>query len=318
VAIYRLSAEVIRRSAGRTVTAAAAYRAGMQILDERTGLSFDYRGRQGVEDAAILAPPQAPGWMCDRSRLWNAVEQGERRKDAQLAREIVLALPHELTRAGRRDLAHRFVRVAFVDAGMVADIAIHRPDRGGDRRNHHVHILLTMRAIEGEAFGPKVRAWNDAALLEQWRALWAEHVNRALEQAGEKARVDHHSLEAQGAGRLAQIHLGAEVIEMERRGIATGRGELAREIAATNAVLAQAAPAPVETREQPAASIMPGRAISAPTAPPRGPQRHKSGGRIAALFRLARMLTFRCRMPAKLPRRRFAMPCRAPPAARTG
>ena len=235
MAIYRLSADIVRRSAGRTVTAAAAYRAGELILDDRTGLAFDYGRRRGVCETAILAPEHAPAWMRERARLWNGVEVAEKRKDAQLARDIELALPHELTHAARRDLVHGFVRAAFVDDGMVADIALHAPD--GDERNHHAHILLTLRAIEGESFGPKMRAWNETARLEQWRALWADHVNRALARAGERGRVDHRSLEAQGVDRLPQIHLGRAVIEMQQRGIATGRAALAREIAAMNAAL---------------------------------------------------------------------------------
>lgn len=308
LAIYRLAADIIRRSAGRTVTAAAAYRAGLLIFDERTGLSFDYGRRRGIVEAAILAPAYAPAWMRDRARLWNGVEHSEKRKDAQLAREIVLALPHELTHAEHRDLVHRFARAAFVDAGMVADLALHLPGRAGDQRNHHAHILLTMRAIEGESFGPKVRAWNDAALLEQWRALWAGHVNRALELAGEKARVDHRSLTTQGIGRRPQIHLGRAVIEMTARGIATDRGELAGAIERANAATQE----PVETQER-------AKATCAPTAPQRGPQPSNSGGAILTLFRLARALTFRRRHQVQQPRRRrFLMRCRSSPLAGVG
>ncbi|MBV9825724.1 MAG: MobA/MobL family protein, partial [Alphaproteobacteria bacterium] len=227
---------------GRTVTAAAAYRAGQAILDQRTGLMFDYSRRHGVLDVEILAAIDAPPWIFNRIELWNRVEAVEKRKDAQLARDIELALPHELSPAERRDLVHGFVRAAFVDAGMVADVALHAPDDAGDGRNHHAHVLLTMRGIEGESFGPKVRAWNDTALLEQWRALWADHVNQALVLAGESNRVDHRSLEAQGIERVAQIHLGFAVTEMRRRGIATDRAALAGEIAAVNDELAAKRP----------------------------------------------------------------------------
>jgi ATP-dependent exoDNAse (exonuclease V) alpha subunit len=237
MAIYRLSADIVRRSEGRTVTAAAAYRAGMAIIDQRTGLTFDYSRRHGVLDTEILAPADVPLWIFDRVQLWNQVEACEKRKDAQLARDIELALPHELEHFTRRELVHGFVRAAFVDAGMVADIALHAPDAAGDGRNHHAHILLTLRRIEGESFGPKVRAWNDKAMIEHWRALWAEHVNQALELAGETARVDHRSLEAQGIERVPQIHLGLAVTEMRRRGVIGERVQLAQEITATNAAL---------------------------------------------------------------------------------
>jgi hypothetical protein len=285
MAIYHLSADIVRRSAGRTVTAAAAYRAGELIVDQRTGLAFDYRPRGGVAHTEIIAPDDAPAWMHDRAALWNAVEAGEKRKDAQLARDIEMALPHELTPAQRLDLVRGFVRAAFTGAGMVADIAIHAPcRRDADRRNHHVHILLTMRAIEGESFGPKVRAWNDAALLEQWRALWAEHVNRALELAGESARIDHRSLEAQGIECVAGIHLGPAVVELAARGIDTERAELAREIEAINTALAEIEEPPPRASPPPATviTLAPGHDVTV-----RNVVRRNTGGGIVAAFRSA-------------------------------
>jgi ATP-dependent exoDNAse (exonuclease V) alpha subunit len=278
VAIYRLSADIVRRSAGRTVTAAAAYRAGELVADQRTGLVFDYRRRAGVTHAEILAPVDAPAWMRDRARLWNAVEAGERRKDAQLARDVELALPHELTPGQRLELVRSFVASAFVGEGMVADIAIHAPcRRGADRRNHHAHILLTMRAIEGDGFGAKARAWNDTAKLEAWRASWTEHVNRALAEAGKNAHVDHRSLAAQGIDREPQITLGRAVIEMEARGIDTDRGDVAREIAAINAALAgieASSPATVA----PALTLAPGHELMRRRSP-------RPGGGIVSAFR---------------------------------
>jgi len=321
MAIYRLSADLVRRSAGRTVTAAAAYRAGALIVDERTGLAFDYRRRRGVLDAAILAPAAAPAWILDRARLWNAAELTEKRKDAQLARDIELALPHELTPAARRELVHGFVRAAFVDAGMVADIAIHAPGGAGDTRNFHAHVLLTLRAIAGDGFGPKVRAWNEAAQLDRWRTLWAEHVNRALEQAGASARVDHRSLAAQGIARLPQIHLGPAVCEMQRRGLAPGRAELAQEIAAANAALAPLAAAEATgAREAVRVELVPQRSFRAPTAPLRAPAAEFSPAAQATgrRARPARLMLFR-RVAGDLARRlwRIArLPHRAPAIAR--
>jgi ATP-dependent exoDNAse (exonuclease V) alpha subunit len=268
MAIYRLSADIVRRSEGRTVTAAAAYRAGIAIEDQRTGLVFDYSRRHGVLDAEILAPKNAPPWILDRVQLWNRVETAEKRKDAQLARDIELALPHELSEAVRRELVHRFVRVAFVDAGMVADVALHAPDAAGDGRNFHAHILLTMRGIEGESFGPKVRAWNDQAMLEQWRALWAEHVNQALDLAGEIARIDHRSLETQGIERLAQIHLGLAVTEMRRRGVATDRAEIAGKIDVVNDELDALSTEPATSMPPIAVVTSAAVAVQAPEFPP--------------------------------------------------
>jgi hypothetical protein len=132
MAIYRLSASVVKRSAGRSATASAAYRAAEQIADARTGLAFDYRRKRGVVHTEIVTPPGTPEWMGNRAQLWNAVEQAEKRKDAQLAREIILALPFELTHPQRVELVREFAGTEFVGQGMIADIAIHAPDRKGD------------------------------------------------------------------------------------------------------------------------------------------------------------------------------------------
>jgi hypothetical protein len=234
MAIYHLSAAVVKRSAGHSTTAAAAYRAGVKIADERMGKSFDYTRRSGVRHTEIMAPANAPAWMSDRAQLWNAVEKVEKRKDAQLAREIKLALPHELDAAQRLDLVRGFVKTEFVDKGMIADVAIHAPSQRGDQRNAHAHIMLTMRELTGEGFGKKARDWNDSECLEGWRASWAERVNRALEDGGHDARVDHRSLKAQGIDREAQIHKGPNVVAMEGRGVETERGERFAEIEGRN------------------------------------------------------------------------------------
>jgi len=151
MAIYHLSAKTISRAAGRSATGAAAYRSGDRIADERTGLAFDYRKKRGIDHSEIMAPANAPEWAHDRAKLWNAVEHSEKRKDSQVAREVEVALPTELNLDQQRDLVRSFVRSQFVDAGMVADIAIHHA-RGA---NPHAHILLTMREIGLEGFARK-------------------------------------------------------------------------------------------------------------------------------------------------------------------
>lgn len=306
MAIYHLSADVVRRSAGRTATAAAAYRAGELIFDERTGLSFDYRRRRGVVHREILASDNAPAWTRDRVQLWNRVEATEKRKDAQLAREIETAIPHELNAVERLDLVRGFVRAAFVDAGMIADIALHAPGGEGDHRNHHAHILLTMRRIEGDSFGAKERTWNDVARLEQWRAMWADHVNRALAKARSSACVDHRSLEAQGIDRLAQIHFGPAVIEMQRRGTETDRADCARAIGATNTRLSFAAARRevAGARQRLAAPKPPARAQSASTGHERAREAPDKILGVPTLFRrLGRVLTVRSGKAMAAPRR---------------
>lgn len=202
MAIYHFNAKTIGRSQGRSATGAAAYRAGVRIEDARTGLIFDYTRKRGVDGAEILTPD---GYALDRATLWNTVERCEKRVDAQLAREIEVALPRELTPEQMRGLVRRFASDCFVAAGMVADIAFHH--LAGS--NPHAHILLTLRDWQGGAFGLKRREWNERALCESWRTAWADHANAALEQAGHAARIDPRTLveqaaEAGHAGRYSE------------------------------------------------------------------------------------------------------------------
>lgn len=197
MAIYHLRATMISRSQGRSATAASAYRVAERIEDRRTGLTFDYAARGGVDHTEILAPDHAPDWVHDRSELWNRVEESETRKNSQVAREVRVALPDELTHAQRLELVREFVRSQFVDRGMVADIALHAPGREGDERNHHAHILLTTREVGEDGFTTKNRDWNKVEVLEGWREAWARDSNAALERAGIEDRVDHRTLVAQ-------------------------------------------------------------------------------------------------------------------------
>ena len=234
MAIYRFEAKVIARSQGRSATASAAYRAGESIDDERTGIVFDYTRKRGVLYSEIFTPPNTPAWMEDRAQLWNAVEKAEKRKDAQLARDLLLSLPHELTHGQRRDLVREFVMAEFVAQGMIADVAIHAPDRQADERNHHAHVLLTMRELASNGFGKKVREWNATEQLEAWREHWADMVNGHLEKYGHEARVDHRSLADQGIDREPEPKQGSVATEMEREGRSSHAGDDRRAAHARN------------------------------------------------------------------------------------
>ena len=239
MASYRFSASVIKRSVGRSVTATAAYRAACEIDCDRYGEHHDYTRKQGVLHSEIITPDNTPEWMTDRAAVWNAVEAIEKRKDAQLAREVQLSLPHELSDNQRRELVRSFVSSEFVSRGMIADVSIHAPHRDGDGRNHHVHVLLTMRELAGEGFGKKERGWNASQQLEHWREAWADHQNRAFERLGLSVRVDHRSLEGQGIEREPQQHRGPKATAMERRGEATRIGDKNRETEDRNAARAR-------------------------------------------------------------------------------
>lgn len=207
MAIYHFSVQVISRSQGRSSVASSAYRSAENLTDERTGLAHDFTKKSDVIEKDILLPKGSPEWMSNREKLWNFVEQTEKRKDAQLAREINIALPKELSYEQNWKLLKSFTQKEFVDRGMVADVAFHRGHKGGEDQPHG-HVMLTMREVTPDGFGQKVRAWNDKALLNDWREHWAEHCNLELAKQGFDLRIDHRTLEAQGINLEAQSKIG--------------------------------------------------------------------------------------------------------------
>ena len=256
MAIYHASTKPIARSAGRSAVAAAAYRAGVELVDARTGLVHDYTRKGGVEHTEILTPD---GIGAERNGLWDAAELAEKRKDARTAREWIVALPSELTAGQRTDLARDFGQCLVERYGVAVDFAIHAPDREGDNRNHHAHILTTTRQVSRGpdgvlVFGAKahielsdraLRAIRDATIagptrpgdrygaadeVQAVRELWERVANAALERAGVEARIDARRLEAQGIDREASQHLGPVASEMERRGKSSDRGDGNRQV----------------------------------------------------------------------------------------
>lgn len=248
MAIYHYDLKIIGRSQGRSAVAAAAYRAGEKIENERDGLVHDYTRKSEVAHKEILAPQESPEWVYDRKTLWNAVEKVEKRKDSQLAKEVQVALPVELSRDAQVALLREYVQDQFVSKGMIVDLALHDKNDG----NPHAHIMLTTRDITPDGFGKKNRSWNpdfanqkesngfvkDAEQCIDWRAAWADHANLALERSGIEQRIDHRSFERQGiTDRLPTIHEGSVVREMEKRGIKTEVGDINRGVMAHNSMV---------------------------------------------------------------------------------
>jgi hypothetical protein len=238
MAIFHMSIKIITRGAGKSAVAAAAYRSGETLTNEYDGVTHDYTHKVGIFHSEILLPPNAPKEYTDRSALWNAVEKVERYKNAQLAREVEISLPRELSRDESIELARRFVQETFVDKGMCADICFHDKDKGN---NPHAHIMLTMRPLNPDgSWGAKSKSidgrkiptvdWNDRDNAEEWRSSWADYLNEALAQKGIEERVDHRSYERQGIDQIPTVHMGVSVLQMERRGIKTERGNYNREI----------------------------------------------------------------------------------------
>ena len=237
MAIYHLSVKAISRSAGRSSTAAAAYRAGCEITDKRTGEVHDYTRKGGIASTDLVLPDGAPEWAADRSALWNAAEVAERRKDACVAREYEVALPDELSPDERRRLAVDFAKEMANAEGCAVDVSIHAPGKEGDSRNHHAHILRTTRKVGPEGLTDKLdtekAGRNRAADLDAVRTRWAVLTNERLRENGIDAQVDHRSLKDQGIDRIPTSHLGVFVTSMERRGVRTEVGKrIEEEVAA--------------------------------------------------------------------------------------
>ena len=264
MAIYHLHVDIVKRSSGRSSIASSAYRsadklrsdsdgmthdytpksssvntvayqAGESLSNEKEDIIHDYTRKRGVVHTEIMLPYNAPREFEDRATLWNAVEKSEKRKDAQTARDMDVALPIELDRQEHIELVRGFVKENFVDKGMCADFAIH--DKGDG--NPHVHILLTMRDVTREGFGNKNRDWNKKAQLKKWRESWAKSCNKRLQDKGHPERIDHRTLKAQGIDREPTKHIGVAGKYMEKRGQTHDRSKQNKEIIRQNKIKRQ-------------------------------------------------------------------------------
>mgnify|MGYP005972331831 CR=1 FL=1 len=261
MAIYHLSIKIISRGKGKSAVAASAYRSGEKIKNEYDGIVHDFTRKGGIAHTEILLPQNAPQEFANRSVLWNSVEKIEKSKNSQLAREIEIALPKELDREKQIELVRNYVKENFVDVGMCADIAIHDKNDG----NPHAHILLTMRPLnEDKTWGAKSKKeyildengekvklkngnyktrkintvdWNEQDKAEHWRKAWADIINKCLEENSIQDKVDHRSYQRQGIEQIPTIHLGVSATQMEKKGIATDRGNINREIRKQNRIL---------------------------------------------------------------------------------
>ena len=243
MAIYSLHVKTVSRSSGRSVVAAAAYRAAENIGDDRLGVVWDFTRKGGVLHTEIITPQGAPEWAKDRAELWNAAERAEdkstRRSSATTGRDIILALPHELTDEQRTDAVREFAAALVKRYGVAIDFAIHAPDRHGDERNYHAHLLMTTRRLGPDGFGQKTRELDDFKTgpreIEAIRVMWERIGNRALQQAGLDIRIDCRSFADQGIDREATVHLGPVASGMERNGEGSDLGDRNRGAQARNA-----------------------------------------------------------------------------------
>ena len=234
MAIYHFSAKVISRAAGSSAVASAAYRSASRLHDDRLDRNHDFSNKSGVVHSEVMLPDGAPDDLADREKLWNEVEAIEKRIDAQLAREIEFAIPREMTKEQGIELARDFVQAEFVDRGMIADLNVHWDIGADGLAKPHAHVMLTMREVGEDGFGPKNRDWNATSLLEKWRERWGEYVNERLAELDIDARVDHRTLEAQGIDLEPQHKIGPAASRMAGQGLESERLDDHRDIARAN------------------------------------------------------------------------------------
>ena len=246
MAIYRCEIKAISRKDGRNIVASAAYRAGVILSDicdffTKANKRHDYSRKQGVVTAGIILPALAPKAFADRQTLWNAQERAENRKNSRVAREALIALPHELTDAQREQAVKNYANHIVNRYSVACDYAIHRPDKKGDSRNHHAHILFTTRRITKDGFTEKTRKLDDkttgAEEIKHLQTAWQDICNDALAEAQLKQRVDCRSLKEQGIQRLPEPKQGAVATKMERQGKISHAGDERRAVKAYNYAL---------------------------------------------------------------------------------
>lgn len=255
LAIYHLSMKPIARSGGRSAVASAAYRAAQKLTNERDGLTHDFTRKSGIAHSEIVIPEGSKAdWARDRSRLWNAAEHSEKRKDARVAREIEIALPHELTADQRLALTREFSQGLADRFGVAVDFSIHTPDSKTDERNHHAHIMMTTRKVEASGLGDKstLELENKKLIalglptshdqLRDIRLDWEERANRHLAMAGHDIRIDHRSHEACGIDLEPTQHVGVHACQMDRRGKPVDRRRQDEDAARRNAKLIREKP----------------------------------------------------------------------------
>jgi len=234
MAIFHFSVKVISRATGASAVASAAYRSASRLHDERLDRDHDFTNKSGVVHSEVMLPDGAPEHLTDRATLWNAVEAGEKRKDAQLSREVEFAIPREMDQAQGIELARDFVQREMVDRGMVADLNVHWDIGPDGLAKPHAHVMLSMREVGEDGFGAKVRDWNRTELVEHWREAWADHVNERLAQLDIDARIDCRSLDAQGIDLEPQNKIGPAAGRRADEGLEADRLDEHHEIARAN------------------------------------------------------------------------------------
>ncbi|MGP4668604.1 Ti-type conjugative transfer relaxase TraA [Agrobacterium pusense] len=220
----------------------------------------DFTRKEGVEHIEIVLPDGlSADWAFDRSALWNAAEFAEKRRDARVAREFEIALPHELLPEGRLKAARAFAQDLANRYGAAVDFAIHSPSEHGDIRNHHAHVLMTTREVGRTGLGEKTYLEHKNARLlangmattdmqlRDIRQAWEGIANRQLQREGLDVRIDHRSHIERGLELSPTEHMGVHASQMQQQGLTVERGRLDDEAARQNAELIRQKPEQVLT-----------------------------------------------------------------------
>jgi hypothetical protein len=261
MAIFIASTKSISRGNGQSAVASASYRAGVELKDKRYGKTHDYSKRHGVMSAGIILPSALADAKAtiERSELWNKAEIAENRKDARVAREWLVNLPHELNEQDRKAIAHQFAQTLADRYGTIADCAIHKPtdkeiERGADPRNFHAHIMFTTRTAKlddnneiiltdkatielSDTKRGKLGMKRVSHEIKEVRQIWEHIANEKLAEHNH-ALIDSRSYAEQGIDILPQVKMGVEATHLERRTDETSiRGEVNRLIAERNSLV---------------------------------------------------------------------------------
>jgi hypothetical protein len=238
--MYHATTSAVSRGAGGSVCAKGAYIGGEEITNEITGEIHNYTKKQGVEHTEVILPSGIDKTISS-SDLWNKAELAENRKDARIGREWVIGLPCELDKEQRKELAQNLAKDLAERYQVATQIAVHEPNKQGDQRNYHVHILTTTRKIDQDL---NLTSKSDIELdrkqcaklgistsqeqIIECRERIANRINQSLEFANIQKQVSHLSYKDQGIDKIPTKHLGKSATQLERKGIKTEIGEYNR------------------------------------------------------------------------------------------
>ena len=265
MADYHFHVNQIKRSKGQSAVACVAYRSGEKLFSEYYGEVSDYTRKRGIVHSEILLPAHVPPEYSNRQTLWNSVEKAEQHPKAQLAYSFDIALQNEFSMEENIALARQFLMDEFVSNGMICAFAVHLPDKKDGIQNPHFHVLCPMRPLDEngqwgakqqreyvlDEHGERMRDksgeyvfnavpttdWDSPETLEHWRKAWCDLCNTKFAEKGLDERIDHRSYARQGVELLPTVHEGPTVRAMEKRGVATEKGNLNRWIKATNKMI---------------------------------------------------------------------------------